>query len=67
MNLIRLNDLLHPYRTYDLIVWWWHHKYGTWNHLVDTDKVRALELQWRYERRTKLNLRNPRTYNEKIQ
>lgn len=64
---MRLKSLLHPFYNYDMHVWREHHKNGTWNHLVDTNKKRALELEWRHMCHTKLNLKNPQTLNEKIQ
>ena len=64
---MRLKDILHPFQNYDMHVWREHHKNGTWNNLVDTNKKRALKLEWRHICHTKLNINNPQTLNEKIQ
>ena len=63
----QVGDLLHPVKVYDMMSYWWYHYRGKWDHLVDTDKKRALELKWRLDMGTKLDWRHPRTFNEKIQ
>jgi hypothetical protein len=64
---MRLINIFHPYKTYDIFLWRKHHKNGTWNKLIETNKKRALELEWRHVCHTKLNLKHPKTLNEKIQ
>lgn len=64
---IHFNDIFHPFRTFDLLSWWWYHKRGTWEHLVDTNRKRALELEWWRHFDYKLNLKHPKTFNEKVQ
>ena len=59
--------LRHPVRTYDRFVFWWQHKRNTWQHVVDTDRKRALEIYWHYYFNTPLNLKSPKTLNEKVQ
>lgn len=67
MTPIRLIDLLHPCRAYDLLEWYWRHKQGTWEQLFETNRKRALELEWRKFTGKKIDWDNPKTLNEKIQ
>lgn len=64
---MKIKSLLHPFKSYDRYVWRKHHKNGTWNKLVETNKKRALELEWRHVYNTKLDFKHPKTLNEKIQ
>ena len=64
---IHFDDILHPFRTIGLLSWWWYHKRGTWEQLVDTNRKRALELEWWRHFDYKLNWSHPKTFNEKVQ
>lgn len=64
---MKIKSFLHPFKSYDGYLWRKYHEEGTWNNLVETNRKLALELEWRHVCGTKLNFRNPRTLNEKIQ
>ena len=67
MQFLRIKYFLHPTIYFGRFMWHWYHKNGKWNHLVETNKVKALKLDWLYVFESKLKLDNPQTLNEKIQ
>lgn len=67
MKYLKIRNILHPIQAYERFVWRKHHERGTWNHLIDTNRKRALELEWRHVLHRRMNWNNPQTLNEKIQ
>lgn len=67
MKYLKARNILHPIQAYERYIWRKHHEEGTWRHLIDTNRKRALELEWRHVYHTKLNWKDPQTLNEKIQ
>lgn len=67
MIFFRAENIFHPFRAYEHFLWRKYHEKGTWQGLVDTNKKRALELEWRFVFNERLDFDNPKTLNEKIQ
>ena len=64
---MKFKSFFHPFQSFDRWIYRKYHQNGTWNKLIENCPKRALQLEWRRAFHTKLNLKNPKTLNEKIQ
>ena len=64
---MKFKSIFHPFQSFNIWIYRKYHQNGTWNKLIETNPKRALQLEWRHAFHTRLNLKDPKTLNEKIQ